>query len=149
MKYNTSRNNMYLTFYGRRNDYWQKTEKKLCIHQNKIYSPQYPTSFANSMAWSQIGYQMRVNERLPLRERRSWLFMVSRLRNHWISNISNQTWPCKYFIGQVNCKLYHCLLHMCYISIAQEHWPDTCEFITRSAEFKIKKIRFSCYYNRV
>ena len=42
--------------------------------------------------------------------------------------------------------------HMCIVrisySIAWEHWPDTLEFITRSAVLWYRWIRPSCYYNR-
>jgi len=35
------------------------------------------------------------------------------------------------------------------VSIAWEHWPDTSEFITLSAEFWKRWIRLSCYCSRV
>jgi len=39
-------------------------------------------------------------------------------------------------------------LHDCWLSIAWEHWPDTNEFNTRSAEFWNRCIRLSCYYSK-
>jgi len=60
---------------------------------------------------------------------------------HDVSGLSDNTYL------PISTERHMCIVRISY-SIAWEHWPDTLEFITRSAVLWYRRIRLSFYYNR-
>ena len=87
-----------------------------------------------------------------------WLLCVrsvSRIAVGWKRNVREEGRRVSKVVGhhwklyQVSYTKLDCTFYILSIGIAWEHWPDTREFITQSADLWNRWIRLSYYSNRV